>query len=199
MSTNVESRWHFGIPVLDADIPKFQEHQHALIDIFLKMRSDDDPDMVRSNQGGWHSLDNLHTSKHPEIKWLTQQILTIGGQSVAHLEGSEFKGSVALTGLWVNINRPGDWNMPHSHLPNEWSGVVYISVNKNKKNGRDGDLIFMNPMPMGKQYRRPASISYTPQDGKFFLFPGYLLHMVAPHFDKEDRISVAFNFKVLGE
>lgn len=197
-SIHVESRWHFGIPILDTDIPNFNEHQQNLINAFQKLRADDSPDMVRSNQGGWHSLDNLHLSKDPDIHWLTQEILRIGTHSIMRIEGADFKGKVSMTNLWVNINGAGNWNMPHSHLPNEWSGVAYISVNEvsTKQNERDGDLIFINPMPMGKQYKRPASISYTPRNGKLFLFPGYLLHMVAPHNDSADRISVAFNFKL---
>lgn len=198
MNTHVESRWHFGVPILDTEIPNFSSHRQALIDVFQKLRADDTPDMVRSNQGGWHSIDTLHQSTDPEIHWLTQEILRIGTHSIRRMEGDDFKGKISMTSLWVNINGAGNWNMPHSHLPNEWSGVAYISVNNNgtKQAARDGDLIFINPLPMGKQFKRPPSISYTPSNGKLFFFPGYLLHMVAPHHDSQDRISVAFNFKL---
>ncbi len=203
MNTHVESRWHFGVPILETSVPDFLEHQQGLIKAFQELRLNS-KDMQRSNQGGWHSLDNLHHSQDPHIKWLTQEVLRIGSHSIRHIEGDEFKGKIGLNGLWVNINSHGNWNMPHSHLPNEWSGVVYISVPENpgkEKNPkqRDGDIIFMNPFPIGRQYNRAPSVSYEPKNGFMFLFPGYLLHMVAPHNGAEDRISVAFNFKLIRE
>jgi uncharacterized protein (TIGR02466 family) len=199
MNTTVESRWHFGIPILDTYLPNFQEHQNSLIHAFKELREQDSPDLHRSNQGGWHSADNLHISKNPDIHWLTQTILNLATQTIQQFEGESFTGRVGLTGLWVNINKAGNWNMPHNHLPNEWSGVAYIAVNdkaQDKQNDRSGDLIFINPLPMNQQYKRAPTISYTPQSGKMFLFPGYLLHMVAPHNDNEERVSVAFNFKL---
>jgi len=153
MNTQVESRQHFGIPILTLDLPQFSKHQQALIQTFQKLRADDAPDMQRSNQGGWHSLDNLHTSKDPEIHWLTQSILNIAPLAIKQFEGDSFNGNVGLTNLWVNINGPGNLNMPHSHLPNEWSGVIYISVNDDthsKTADRSGNIIFINLMPMGK-------------------------------------------------
>ena len=199
MNTTVESRWHFGAPILDTDLPQFSEHQNALINALQSLRGNDTPNMQRSNQGGWHSLDNLHTSKGPDIQWLSKSILQLASQTIKQFEGENFTGEVGLTSLWANINAAGNWNMPHSHLPNEWSGVVYISVNETSSSStvnRSGDLIFINPLPLNTQHRRPPTISYTPRSGKLFLFPGYLLHMVAPHNDSEDRISVAFNFKL---
>jgi len=34
------------------------------------------------------------------------------------------------------------------------------------------------------------------KDGTLYLFPGYLLHMVAPHYEQDPRISMAFNFRI---
>lgn len=56
-------------------------------------------------------------------------------------------------------------------------------------------MIFFNPLPLGLQYARAPAISAKSTNGKLFFFPGYLLHMVAPHFENKPRISVAFNLR----
>ena len=79
----------------------------------------------------------------------------------------------------------------------QWSGAFYVDVNSKDavlvKSEKDGDIIFFNPLPLSKQYQRAPTILATPTSGKMYLFPGYLMHMVAPHFDEKPRISVAFN------
>jgi len=46
---------------------------------------------------------------------------------------------------------------------------------------------------LGPKYERQISFNLKPANGKLLLFPAYLIHMVAPHFDQEPRISMAFN------
>lgn len=199
MGTEVENRVHFGVPIMEARIDGLAERQAALVARCHALR-EAQPGLRRSNQGGWHSDSDLFRSEDPDLRWLIRQVGTLGTQLVRHQEGTKFTGQVVMTDFWININDTGSWNAPHLHLPAEWSGVVYIDV-ENARRQRpegsiDGDILFFDPVPAGQQYGRNPNINYTPVDGAMYLFPGWLLHMVAPHQATVPRISAAFNFRL---
>lgn len=199
MSNTVENRLHFGVPIFEAWLPDFADKQEELLKLILDLRHQDQG-VNCSNQGGWHSEETLFQHEHPMLQWLTQSVYNVGSQCIAHAEGDRLTGKVLMTSMWANVNDFGAWNAPHVHLPCEWAGCVYISVNENPQQrgvgARDGDIIFFDPMPAGPQYGRPPTVSYAPKNGTMFIFPGYLLHMVAPHYEQDPRVSVAFNFRL---
>lgn len=200
MTTRVDNRWHFGVPIMEAFIDGYAPRQAAIVEHILSLR-EADKGMRRSNQNGWHSSNDLFRTTHPDLAWLVEQIYAVAAPSIRQVEGDRFKGDVPMTECWANINEAGSWNTPHVHLPNEWSGCFYVSV-EDAIAGRDegtldGDILFMNPMPAGPEYNRPPFANYTPKSGQLFLFPGYTLHMVAPHRSPKPRISIAFNFKLV--
>ncbi|MFT4615372.1 MAG: hypothetical protein ACI9NT_002525, partial [Bacteroidia bacterium] len=153
----------------------------------------------KSNKGGWHSEENLFKSKHPSVQWLVRNLFIASARSVKDSDYFPDKQEIVMSGCWVNINESGDWNAPHSHLPDIWSGVCYIDVNSktsaDMKSDKDGDIVFFNPLPLWVEHNRPVVTYARPENGKVYLFPSYLLHMVAPHYDDKPRISVAFNMK----
>ena len=199
MAIKVDNKLHFGHSIFQTELPDFEQHQNSLLTAVRHLR-ERDQGVERSNQGGWHSHDQLQSEQDPEFKWLIEQIYDIGSRCIKHAEGDLLTGKIFLSSSWVNINPFGAWNAPHMHLPCEWSGVCYLKVNEQPQqrgNGaRDGDIMFFDPQPFGAQYGRPPTVSYSPKNGGIFIFPGYLLHMVAPHLEQEDRISVAFNFRL---
>jgi len=199
MAGHITLNNEFSVPIFNIDLEDFQRHQPALVEHFLSLR-ENDKGTNRTNQGGWHSPDTLFKSEHPSVQWLVRTIFQAGVQSVKQARLLPPGYDIVMSGCWVNINESGDWNSPHNHLPDEWSGACYIDVNSKTaaavKSDRDGDIIFFNPLPLSVQYQRGATLIARPANGKMFLFPGYLLHMVAPHFDDKPRISVAFNFKL---
>jgi len=186
----------FSVPIFNIDLDGFEHHKQLLIEHFLSLRAND-KGATRTNQGGWHSKDDLFKSEHPSVKWLVRTIFQAGAESVKQAKLLPPGNEIAMSACWVNINEAGDWNSPHNHLPDEWSGAFYVDVNSKNaatvKSDKDGDVIFFNPLPLSIQYQRAATMIATPTSGKMYLFPGYLLHMVAPHFDEKPRISVAFN------
>lgn len=200
MSLKAENRLHFGVPIFESELPQLGEHRQAIVHALQAMRSQDERGVHRSNQRGWHSEDNLHQSSDPALKWLTDQIYQLGNQLIRHAEKCPPESEIYLTSLWANINDFGAWNAPHAHLPCEWSGCVYIDVNETpapSENGiHDGDIMFFDPVPAGYPYRPASTVSYTPKNGTLYLFPGYLMHMVAPHYEDKPRISMAFNFRL---
>jgi len=197
-----ENKIHFGVPVFEAILPNFDQKRIEIRDFLLRCQEKNRNNMIRSNHRGWHSKDDLHQSEVESLKWLTTQIYKIGSQFIHHADKARADQPIYLSSMWGNINNYGDWNLPHNHFPCEWSGCVYIDVSKQEKvaiNGvAPGDILFMDPLPLGEHYLRKPTVGHTPVNGKIFIFPGYLLHMVAPHYEQDPRISIAFNFR-LGE
>ena len=200
MTLKAENRLHFGVPIFESAIPGLDSQKDSLMQALANLRGVDSEGVSRSNNRGWHSKDDLHQSSDPAIQWITEQIYQLGNQMIRHAEKCPPESQIFLTSLWANINDFGAWNAPHAHLPCEWSGCVYIDVNENPEpsgNGiHDGDIMFFDPVPAGYPYRPASTVSYTPKNGTLYLFPGYLMHMVAPHYDDRPRISMAFNFRL---
>ena len=200
MGVKAENRLHFGVSIFEAGLPNFDEHRLAIRDLILNKRASDSKGINRSNQRGWHSGDQLHQDSHPELQWLTEQIYQVGSQLIRHAENMPADAPIYLSSLWANVNDFGAWNAPHAHLPCEWSGVIYIDVNEEPEKPEEGvtpgDIMFFDPVPVGAPYRPATTVNYTPKNGTMFMFPGYLLHMVAPHYDEDPRISMAFNFRL---
>jgi hypothetical protein len=102
---------------------------------------------------------------------------------------------------WTSLHRAGSHHVSHHHVDSAVSGVFYVQVPSASSSpaeveagGGSGDLIFYDPRgslpPFGK------SLHIRPVVGDLVLFPGYLMHSVAPTYSMEGyRISVSFNFQ----
>ncbi len=198
MANNIERRSPFDCPIFEFDLEGFGEYQAQIIHAIQEERANASG-VNRSNQGGWHSASTLYKHKDPSLVWLTDQLYKMSCLSLAKEQGSQAQQAV-MSACWANVNEFGDWNAPHAHIPAILAGVCYISVPENNSErsdaSGDGDIIFINPVAYGAQYNRPPITSYAPKEGKVFIFPGFLLHMVAPHFSSGARISVSFNIRL---
>ncbi len=189
-------RWHFGVPIYDKMLPRFFPRKDGIVRRILALR-DDGRDVVRSNRGGWHSHDELHTTSDPDLAWLMQALTAISSACIADFEKGRPHGQVAMVAAWANVNERGDWNLPHVHLPLDWSGVFYVDVAEDAAKDDIGEVMFLNPLPLGDRWKRETAVHYRPRTGMMLLFPAFLAHMVAPHRSEKPRISVAFNLRVL--
>jgi uncharacterized protein (TIGR02466 family) len=100
---------------------------------------------------------------------------------------SEFK----ITQSWMTNTGPGEYAHTHNHGSADISGAYYY-----KTNGHDGSITFMNPVSQFSTYlleHVANDVSYTPQEGKIILFPGWLDHGVPENKTQDDRISISFN------
>lgn len=199
MTPDTVATLHFGIPIIRLTIDGFTARQAAIVDQILALR-DADAGIHRSNQNGWHSANDLFRTTQPDLSWLIGRLYEESVLAIRGYEGERFHGDVPITECWANVHEAGGWNVPHVHLPNEWSGCFYVSVDKaladREPGSIDGDLLLINPLPGSPQVNRPPFINVTPADGRLLLFPSYLLHMVAPHGSPHPRISLAFNFRL---
>ena len=115
------------------------------------------------------------------------------------------KESVQLRGYaWININKPGDYNIKHVHPTNNLSGVLWIKCLENS-----GDIVFDSPnnfesflenKSYDEDFKKSNFIddSYHcyPTEGRMIVFPSHLQHHVQENKSNQDRISVSFNIRL---
>lgn len=195
----VTARWHFGIPIYEKHLPNYAQRAASVTQYLYRLK-EQDGGLTRSNQGGWHSSDNLHHTEHEDCKWLIHRILQLSTNIIKDFEGDRDYKSITMVSAWANINYQGHWNAPHEHLPCTWSGVFYVDAGELGKDSAegalDGQVLFFDPLPLGTEWKRPPTIAYTPVSGTLLLFPSFLTHMVAPYYGEKPRISIAFNLVV---
>ena len=108
-----------------------------------------------------------------------------------------------IDNMWININPHGGTNQAHTHSENIFSGVFFIKTPKDC-----GHLVFPHPASnfnyhfhwkVIENYNQNNSsfCKHLPQENKMVLFPSYALHYVEPNLSNEDRISIAFNTKMI--
>ena len=110
------------------------------------------------------------------------------------------KFQLNMGNMWINCNKKGDFNLPHIHPKSNFSGVFYLSssviggelvFNRNDKSaGFTDNSMYFDGCDFFDNY------AIKPKKNAFILFSSHLEHMVVPHFDNEDRISVSFNFNI---
>lgn len=199
MESRLKSNSLFGVPIYDGELHGFDEVQEELIRVIMELKSKD-TGLTRSNKGGWHSSDQLHQIPEPLLQSVLKNLIVESEKCMQHSKSIPPHSEVIFSSCWANCNEAGDWNAPHEHLNSDWSGVFYVKADElpseSRKSDMDGNLIFINPLTLGPQHQRDATVTAKVKTGKFFLFPSYLVHMVAPHFGPEIRLSIAYNFKI---
>ena len=104
-----------------------------------------------------------------------------------------------LSALWINYQRPNDFNPPHDH-DGKLSFVIYCSMPKELKKEHE-DYKGKSCGPGGIQFiygngPRDAItyMSFLPEEGDMFISPAWLKHWVAPYKSDCTRITVSGNF-----
>lgn len=124
------------------------------------------------------------------------------GRYLAGLEGATPE-SVGFEVFWVVSQFAGTPSPVHFHSA-DLAGVIYLKVPevdareeaKSYISGRHAGYI--NFMIGGKQRFSKSLISFRPQVGDFYLFPGWLLHGAEPFRGQGERRSMSFNAAVGG-
>lgn len=106
--------------------------------------------------------------------------------------------------FWVISQYAGTSSPVHFHSA-DISGVLYLKVpevessqeSKTYISGRNAGYI--NFLIGGKQRFSKSLISFKPQVGDFYIFPGWLLHGAEPFQGEGERRSMSFNAVVGGD
>ena len=199
MDLNYKTNLIFPIPIHQFDVNGFSEIKDELIDYAYDYKKKDPKGVSLSNRGGWQS-EGFEIINEDDVL----QLFLINCLS----NFPPIKESVQLRGYaWININKPGDYNIKHVHPTNNLSGVLWIKCLENS-----GDIVFDSPnnfesflenKSYDDDFKKSNFIddSYHcyPTEGRIIVFPSHLEHHVQENKSNEDRISVSLNIRLSNE
>ena len=194
----------FATPVYYKDLDNSKELNKYLLKHILSWKKRDEKGIIRSNSMGWHSAVDMHNRK--EYKPLLKELFKFQ-EEIYQGEGYHPNTEPVCDNMWANVNYKYSHNKNHCHPGAQWSGVYYIKAPKDC-----GHIWFTDPcgqrhidIPiMDHSKEKPLhywrEVHYQPIEGRLIMFPGWLIHEVAPNLTKLKgesgwRISVSFNFK----
>ena len=152
----------------------------------------------RSNNGGWQSKERRLPDRFAEY------ILSQTNDTLSKFLDQDY--DVQIGNLWYNINHPGTSNDRHTHPGCDLAGIFYVKVPK----GDCGQLELENPnhfaqfnllMAMNEDLKQESkcyhSLYITPEEGATVIFPSHIIHRVMTNNTNEDRISIAWNIRLV--
>jgi uncharacterized protein (TIGR02466 family) len=155
-----------------------------------------------TNYGGWQSenLDYNNEIVKPLVQQIYKHVTMM--HEIHHIKD---KYIPIIDNIWININSKGGFNRPHLHNDDLFSGVFYLKTPE-----KCGNIVFSHPAQQHQYHYRadnPIVEQWTEtnsgimfqhaQVGKLILFPSWLVHYVEPNLSDDDRISIAFNTKLI--
>ena len=186
----------FPVSIHQIDDNEFDKVKDELINYAYDLQKQNYIGRSVSNRGGWQShsfqVSNKDDVLHSFLMKFFNKFPTI-------------KESVKIFAhAWININKPGDYNIKHHHPTCDLSGVVWLKAPQNS-----GVITFENPVEFQtynliqshtEEYKQSNNNCHTwffkPIEGRMLVFPSHLLHDVGENKSNEDRISVSFNIRL---
>lgn len=166
----------------------------SLLERIYRMREQDPKGVANTNIRGWQSPNTLQNM--PEFESLNLRIIQVC-ERIA--ESLHFQPDLTLRHeAWININPPGASNKIHFHANCHFSGIYYLSL----KAPECGSIFFRDPRVASRMLTYPATqpteftsdeVRMKPEEGRMYVFPGWLEHGVEENQSDQDRVSIAFN------
>lgn len=178
-TTLFDDREHFNARLL--------QQAHAL-------RKQNPTGVSKSNIKGWQSPNNLQ--QLDEFRDINVRILQVC-ERIAQSQGFN-PGLIFQHQAWLNISPPGASNQVHFHPNCHFSGVYYVSLDA----PACGSIFFRDPRVASRMLTYPADhateftaseMRMRPEEGRMYVFPGWLEHGVDENLSQRDRISISFN------
>ncbi|MCB1670880.1 MAG: TIGR02466 family protein [Gammaproteobacteria bacterium] len=165
-----------------------------LLELVYQLRNQDPSGVANTNVRGWQSPNNLQNL--PEFEELNRRILQICARIG---ESQNFRPDLVFQHqAWINISPPGASNKIHYHANCHFSGVYYISL----KAPECGSIFFRDPRVASRMFTYPTTqpteftteeVYMPPEEGRMYVFPGWMEHGVEENRSDRDRVSIAFN------
>ena len=165
-----------------------------LLELAEQMRRKDPNGVSNTNVKGWQSPNILQNLE--EFGDINLRILQ-ACERIA--ESQHYQPNVVLRHqAWVNISPPGASNKLHYHANCHFSGVYYISL----KAPECGSIFFRDPRVASRMFTAPITrqtdftaeeVRMRPEEGRIYIFPGWLEHGVEENKSDHDRVSISFN------
>ena len=178
----------------------FGKYEDKIIEFVYEGENNNPIGEFFSNEGGWQSPPVYHQSDNIVKTFIQDSLCNYFRKS-----GYFHEFGLKFTGIWLNINRSGDYNRMHCHPDSDLSGVLWVKVPENSEGSihfdspkyfQDFKLLKIYNEEMKERYNFYDCYRYPPTVGNMLLFPSYLMHEVLPNKSREDRISVSFNLKI---
>lgn len=166
----------------------------ALLEAVYEMRNSDPQGVENTNIKGWQSPNDLQTRE--AFKDLCLRIVQVCqriGESQKFIPNLGYQLQV-----WANINPPGASNKVHYHANCHFSGIYYIDLDAPDC----GSIFFRDPRVASRMLSYPVTqptefttgeVKMPPEEGRMYVFPGWLEHGVEENKSQKDRVSIAFN------
>ena len=181
-------------------IKNFEKVQNELIDFVYAEESKNPIGQLFSNRGGWQSNPFYHENDNLLFSTLNEEIESYFSDSSIFRENLK----ISYTGMWLNINKSGDYNSWHCHPNCDFSGVFWIEVPAD-----GGNINFASPHEFVEhksfkiynsrvtdQFNYSEGYRVNPSAGTIIIFPSHLYHEVLPNQTRNDRISASFNLNI---
>ena len=178
--------------------------QNQFIEFCQTQRNLDPVGTYQSNTGGWE-MKHRSFDHFPEFGSF-KKILIEKFKDVFAQYGYDTTNQydVQISYFWCNINNRGHSNTTHAHLQSFLSSVFYIQVPENS--GRICFIRDYKESSLISQYGNPtqndinfSSYTYRPEAGQLIIFPSWLPHRVEPNQSNQERISMAFDAKLVAK
>lgn len=173
-----------------------------LLKLCYTMHEKDPVGRKLSNEGGWQSVD-FRAGVYPEMKPLEDKIIEQAHNSVRDYGYNTNYCKLVIENFWFNINNKGSSNAVHIHDNSFLSGCFYVKAKPGQGSitfYKNHALDYIVSSQAVIDHYTPISasaITYEPTTSKLLMFPGYLPHGVGHNPTTEDRVSLAFNVKLI--
>ena len=126
--------------IVKEKIKDYDKYKDELIRYSYQQQKIDPSGVNKSNEGGWHSQSRYANSQNPISSIVINLIKSIlNNKNVFNIKDL----SKAKMQMWININKPGDYNTKHNHPGSDLSGVFWV-----KSLQKSGNLTFYSPNVM---------------------------------------------------
>ena len=189
----------FPTVVHEVTVKNFKSIKKDLVNYVYEQKQRDSQGVSFSNVGGWQSGPSYSNFDNILLTTITETLIPYFSNNVL-----DMSKKIQYNGLWMNINRKGDYNTSHDHAMCHLAGVFWLKTPKNC-----GNIHFFSPHSFthGSEMQRYtedfqkktnvySSYWFSPVEGSILVIPACLIHRVDSNQSDEDRISASFNLEL---
>ena len=186
----------FPTVIHELKVDNFKSIKNDLVNFVYGEREKDPEGLKFSNMGGWQSQPTYKDYDNILLSIVTKTIKSYFNNNVL-----DMSKEIVFEGLWMSINKKGDYNATHDHPNCHMAGAFWI-------NSPEGCGNFECQSPHSYNYAQEVNVyasdfrektnsygsyGFLPIEGSIMLFPASLNHRVTPNQSDKDRISSSFN------
>ena len=191
----------FPSVIHELKVKNFKSIKMDLINFVYEEREKDSKGLNFSNMGGWQSQPTYKDYNNILLSTVADTVRTYFNNNVL-----DMSKEIVFEGLWMNINKKGDYNATHDHPNCQMAGVFWINIPEgcgifecqSPHSYTSGPEVTVYTEDFREKTNSYGSYGFIPEEGSIILFPASVNHRVTPNTSNEDRISSSFylTFKI---